>query len=46
MIYNDRVHDAETAHDPFRVYPANSGSCSDLAVSAADQPSSDLNPAT
>ena len=41
-IYDWRVCDAVTAHDPSRVYPANSGSCSDLAVFAADQPSSDL----
>ena len=27
MIYNWRVYDAVAAHDPSRVYPANSGSC-------------------
>ena len=42
MISNWRVYDAVTAHDPSRVYPANSGSCSDRTVSAAHQPSSDL----
>ena len=42
MIYNWRVYDAVMAHDPSRVYPANSGSCSDRMVSAAHQPSSDL----
>ncbi len=35
-------HDAVAAHDPSRAYPANSGSCSDRTVCAADQPSSDL----
>jgi hypothetical protein len=34
MIYNGRVYDAVKAHDPSRVYPANSGSCSDWTVSA------------
>jgi hypothetical protein len=42
MISSFRVDDALMAHDPSRVYPANSGSCSDLTLSAAHKPSSDL----
>jgi hypothetical protein len=35
MIYNWRVFDVVTAHNPSRAGPANSGSCSDWTASAA-----------
>ena len=38
MIHNWRVYDAVMAHGPSRVYPANSGSCSDRTVPARRTP--------